>query len=301
MRRELSRFACLSLVLAGSVLSAAERDAFQKEDVLAVVSDLMDAGLRRDVARIEKLYPDGYFHTNPDGTVMKREDVLAAYTAPAPLRPAPEAQSREDDIVRRIASDTAIVNSRVILKGHAAGEAWERRFRVTWVLVRAATRWQVVNSHASLSLPSPAPESGRSSISPAQFEALMSRLADAWARQDTEAGVSFFTEDAIYMQPPDQQLYLGRAQLRPLFGALKAGTFMTFHHLAFDEKKQFGFGEFSFGNRGDKDADHGVVVVELREGQIAFWREYFYGGPPTFEEFVATGGKSWKWTIRNYP
>jgi hypothetical protein len=113
--------------------------------------------------------------------------------------------------------------------------------------------------------------------------------------------VSCFTEDAVYMQPPDQQLYRGASELRPFFGALKPGTFMTFHHVAFDERTQVGFGEFSFGNVRDKDADHGVAVVELRGGRIASWREYFYSGPPSFDAFVATTGKNWKWTIRNYP
>lgn len=138
-------------------------------------------------------------------------------------------------------------------------------------------------------------------VSVEQFEGLMSRLAQAWSTQDTELGVSCFTADAVYMQPPDLQLYRGSSELRRLFGALKPGTFMRFHNLSFNTTTAVGFAEFSFGREGATKADHGVVVVEVRGGRIAFWREYFQEGPPAFSAFVALDGKTWKWTIRNYP
>jgi ketosteroid isomerase-like protein len=133
------------------------------------------------------------------------------------------------------------------------------------------------------------------------FVALMERLADAWSRQDTERGIECFTEDAVYMQPPQEQLFRGRAELRKYFGALKPGTTMKFHHLAFDERAQRGFGEFTFGSVGAAKADHGVTVVEVREGKVGSWREYFVEGPAAFPEFIAQDGKRWKWTIENYP
>ena len=133
------------------------------------------------------------------------------------------------------------------------------------------------------------------------FVTLMERLADAWSRQDTERGIECFTEDAVYMQPPDEQLFRGRAELRKYFGALKAGTTMKFQHLAFDERAQRGFGEFTFGSVGAAKADHGVTVIEVREGRIASWREYFIEGPAAFPDFIAQDGKRWKWTIENYP
>jgi hypothetical protein len=124
----------------------------------------------------------------------------------------------------------------------------------------------------------------------------MTTLAEAWSRQDTQLALGCFTTDAVYMQPPDLQLYRGRAELEKLFGALRPGTFMTFHNLAFDAAAQVGFGEFSFGGSGAARADHGVVVVTLREGRIAFWREYFQEGPASFNDFVSVEGKKWKWT-----
>jgi hypothetical protein len=48
-------------------------------------------------------------------------------------------------------------------------------------------------------------------------------------------------------------------------------------------------------------ADHGVAVVQLRNGKNAFWREYQRKGSPSFADFLKKDGKKWQWTIRNYP
>jgi uncharacterized protein (TIGR02246 family) len=133
------------------------------------------------------------------------------------------------------------------------------------------------------------------------FRALMERLARAWSTQDTELGLSCFTEDAVYTEPPDIQLYVGREQLRPYFAALTPGTFMRFHTVAFDEVSQRGFGEYSFGHARSTTADHGVAVVAVRDDRIATWREYQRKGPSDFAEFRAIEGKAWQWHIGNYP
>jgi ketosteroid isomerase-like protein len=129
-----------------------------------------------------------------------------------------------------------------------------------------------------------------------EFESVMTTLAEAWSKQDTKRALACFTADALYMQPPDQQLYRGAAELEKLFAAIRPGTLMKFHHLAFDAKSQVGFGEFSFGRSGAAKADHGVVVVTLRGGRISLWREYFQEGPASFSDFVSVEGKTWKWT-----
>jgi hypothetical protein len=133
------------------------------------------------------------------------------------------------------------------------------------------------------------------------FRELMERLARAWSTQDTELGLSCFTEDAVYTEPPDIQIYVGHDQLRPYFAALTPGTFMRFHAIAFDGSAQCGFGEYSFGHERSPTADHGVAVVEVRDDRIATWREYQRKGSSDFAEFLATEGKTWQWHIGNYP
>jgi ketosteroid isomerase-like protein len=133
-----------------------------------------------------------------------------------------------------------------------------------------------------------------------EFRELMERLARAWSTRDTELGLSCFAEDAVYIEPPDVQLFIGHEQLRPYFAALTTET-MRFHTLAFDEASQRGAGEYSFGTEGEEPLDHGVAIVEIADGRIAVWREYQRKGPSSFAEFTATDGKTWQWHIGNYP
>ena len=133
-----------------------------------------------------------------------------------------------------------------------------------------------------------------------EFCELLERLARAWSTQDTELGLSCFAEDAVYMEPPDVQLYVGHEQLRPYFAALTSET-MQFHTIAFDEASQRGAGEFTFGSEDASARDHGVAIVEIAEGRIGVWREYQRKGPASFAEFAAVEGKTWQWHIGNYP
>jgi hypothetical protein len=138
-------------------------------------------------------------------------------------------------------------------------------------------------------------------LNAAAFREMMNRLADGWSQQNTDQALACFTEDAIYIEPPDIQFYKGHSELQPYFAALKPGTFMRFHNLWLDEGRQIGAGEYSFGGANERTADHGVVVVELRDGRIAFWREYQQKGPALFGRFLDTKDKRWRWTIENYP
>jgi len=138
-------------------------------------------------------------------------------------------------------------------------------------------------------------------LSKSEFDDLMNGLAAAWSDQNTDEAVNCFTADALYMQPPDEQFYTGHLQLTAYFGALKNGTVMTFHNLWFDAEKQSGAGEFTFGNTETQSAVTGVVVVSLKGGKIKSWREYFIEGPLSFQEFISTENKKWKWHIGNYP
>lgn len=134
----------------------------------------------------------------------------------------------------------------------------------------------------------------------AAFKELCERLAMAWSRQDTETALSCFTEDAVYMEPPDLQLFRGHEELRPYFAALTPGTVMRFENLWFDEERQIGAGEYTFGEEGEAVFDHGVTVMEIRDGLIAAWREYQRKGPPTLEAFTEVAGKSWEWHAGKY-
>ena len=114
----------------------------------------------------------------------------------------------------------------------------------------------------------------------------MQLVADSWNKGDARKAADCFAEDAIYSEPPDKQLYKGRAELFKFFGGnegRKSAMKMTWHHLVFDEEKQVGAGEFTF-EFGSKV--HGVAMVKVAEGKISRWREYWYESDLDWEKFI---------------
>jgi uncharacterized protein (TIGR02246 family) len=140
-----------------------------------------------------------------------------------------------------------------------------------------------------------------SSLDRGEFADLMRELAAAWAATDAERAAACFADDAIYMAPPDRQLFEGREQLAAYFSPLRPGTYLALQHIWFDEATGVGAAEFSFGVEGRETANHGVAVVAVRDGRISVWREYHRKGPADFDEFIATEPKDWMWHIGNYP
>ena len=124
-------------------------------------------------------------------------------------------------------------------------------------------------------------------ISEEQFRQLLQRVADGWNEGDAAKAVGCFTEDAVYIEPPDRQVYRGRATLFEFFGGDKKPEppmRMTWHHMGFNAGEQIGFGEYTFQmNR----RYHGVVVVRVRGGKISNWREYQYESALSWEDFTA--------------
>lgn len=127
------------------------------------------------------------------------------------------------------------------------------------------------------------------SASPEEFERLMRTVAAGWNEGNARKAANCFTEDAVYMEPPDRQVYAGREALFEFFGGSK-GTekpmHMTWHHLAFDAKSQIGFGQYTFALNNQY---HGVVAVKLDGGRIHSWREYQYKSDLGWEAFTGKG------------
>ena len=119
-----------------------------------------------------------------------------------------------------------------------------------------------------------------------KFEQLMQTVADGWKEGNARKAADCFREDAVYIEPPEKQLYRGRAELYEFFGG-EGGTdqpmSMTWHHLAFNETDQVGFGEYTFQMHGRY---HGIVVVKVESGLIQYWREYQVPTDLPWEEFT---------------
>jgi uncharacterized protein (TIGR02246 family) len=132
------------------------------------------------------------------------------------------------------------------------------------------------------------------------FRALVQQLADAWGALDGDAAAELFADDAVYMQPPEEQVFVGRDQLRAYFGPLDPGTYLRLDNVWFDEAAQRGAVEFTFGVGSQEVADHGVAIVDVAGDRIGAWREYLVKGPADQDRFLAVDGKDWTWHIGNF-
>jgi SnoaL-like domain len=119
----------------------------------------------------------------------------------------------------------------------------------------------------------------------AGFVSLMEAIADAWVRGDTHAALARFTDDARYVDPPDEQRYEGQGELFAFFGGDDPPAMaLTWHHLVFDPELQLGAGEYTYtGTR----TYHGIALVRLDGDRIADWREYQYPSELAWEIFSA--------------
>jgi hypothetical protein len=82
------------------------------------------------------------------------------------------------------------------------------------------------------------------------IDGLMRTLARAWSTGDARTAADCFTDDIVYVEPPDRQRYVGRDAVFELSGGDDPPAMsMTWHHLAFDPEQQIGFGEYTFRGR----------------------------------------------------
>ena len=128
--------------------STSEDNVRREKEVLAVIEKLASAGMRRDVTALEQLYSGDYFHTNPDGSVMTRGEVLASYKAPTIFHFDSSQASSQRIVIR---GTFAVVSQIFALHGEKEGAGkFTSRYRVTYVLEKQGTGWKFVNSHSSL-------------------------------------------------------------------------------------------------------------------------------------------------------
>ncbi len=120
-----------------------------EKEVIAFLDSLTAAGLKRDVAKLDSLYSDGYFHTNPDGSIMTKQQVLDSYKAPPT---AVIESSRHDEDRVWVSGNMAFVNTRVTIKGRLNSDSFERKYRITYLFEKTNGSWRAVTSHATLIL-----------------------------------------------------------------------------------------------------------------------------------------------------
>src|SRR5258708_15758407 len=123
-------------------------------------------------------------------------------------------------------------------------------------------------------------------VTSADFRRLMETVARGWSSNDARLSANCFTADALYSSRSNPRIRQGQNALFEFFGGTPGRPrpmHMEWHHLAFDEKAQIGFGE----NTVTYDVTtHGIVIVRIAGGHIANWREYEHVSPLDWEAMV---------------
>ncbi len=117
-----------------------------------------------------------------------------------------------------------------------------------------------------------------------QFIAVMEELAAAIGAGDARRGANCYTDDVIFYEPSTRFLLRSREEIYQLFGGEKPHKgLLRWHHLGFNSSTQIGFAEFTL-NYGSPV--HGIVIVQISEGKIAIWREYYFDSTLAWNAFI---------------
>lgn len=122
------------------------------------------------------------------------------------------------------------------------------------------------------------------------FKELIHTVSEGWNTNNAKRAADCFTDGAVYIEPPDRQLYISKDSLFHFFGGTqgrKNPMNMTWHHAVFEEENQVGFAEYTFKYKGR--STHGIVIIKIVDGKIDKWREYQYRSYVDWKTFI---GKS---------
>jgi limonene-1,2-epoxide hydrolase len=109
---------------------------------------------------------------------------------------------------------------------------------------------------------------------------LVDAFADAWKSRDVDRILSFFTEDAVYVnipiEPPNQGVEAIRKTIEGFVGMAEAIEFVV-HHTAENPDEGTVMNERTDRFRlGEKWVEARVMgVFEITGGKIRAWRDYF--------------------------
>jgi SnoaL-like domain len=119
-----------------------------------------------------------------------------------------------------------------------------------------------------------------------QFVEIAEGIAKGWNEGNARSASAFFSDNAVYEEPPKKQFYKSRDSLFAFFGGEKGfdkPMKMTWHNLAFNKKRQIGFGEYTFALNSQY---HGIAVIKFEGGKIIRWREYQYKSDSNWKDFT---------------
>jgi ketosteroid isomerase-like protein len=114
-----------------------------EQEVRQMIQKYRSALLHRDIPMLEKIWADDYVFVNASGEVLTKAERLSNLKSGATSL---DSINEEENIAVRVYQNSAVVTSRVTLKGQYSGKQISGQYRSTLVWVKGTAGWQLVSN-----------------------------------------------------------------------------------------------------------------------------------------------------------
>jgi ketosteroid isomerase-like protein len=135
--------ALLSFAFGQSPTAQQPANSTSEQEIRQLVEKYRTAILQRDIATLEKIWADDYVFVNAAGDVLTKTERLANVKSGAT---ALDSLNEEENVTVRVYQNSAVVTSRVTLKGQYSGQPISGEYRSTLVWVKGPGGWQLVSN-----------------------------------------------------------------------------------------------------------------------------------------------------------
>jgi len=120
-----------------------QRETTDEQEVRQMIQKYRSALLQRDIPMLEKIWADDYVFVNASGEVLTKAQRLSNLKSGATSL---DSINDEENITVRVYQNSAVVTSRVTLKGQYSGKQISGQYRSTLVWVKGPAGWQLVSN-----------------------------------------------------------------------------------------------------------------------------------------------------------
>jgi ketosteroid isomerase-like protein len=120
-----------------------QRATTDEQEVRQMIQKYRSALLQRDIGVLEKIWADDYVFVNASGEVLTKAQRLSNLKSGATSL---DSIDEEENITVRVYQNSAVVTSRVTLKGQYSGKQISGQYRSTLVWVKGPAGWQLVSN-----------------------------------------------------------------------------------------------------------------------------------------------------------
>lgn len=120
-----------------------QRKTTDEQEVRQMIQKYRSALLQRDIPMLEKIWADDYVFVNASGEVLTKAQRLSNLKSGATSL---DSINQEENITVRVYQNSAVVTSRVTLKGQYSGKQISGQYRSTLVWVKGPAGWQLVSN-----------------------------------------------------------------------------------------------------------------------------------------------------------